>query len=122
MVIAAGLLMYFPEADVRRLLTTLAGRFPGAEMQLDTIPRWFSARSLADKARLPGGFVLPPMPWGINMNEIGSIATWHPSITILRVRDYAEGYRHRWGAYGYLALIPPLRNRYMAAMIHLRFG
>jgi O-methyltransferase involved in polyketide biosynthesis len=123
MVLAAGLLMYFTEADVKRLITTLAARFPGAEMQFDTITRHFSAQSLAGKAQMPeGSFTLPPMPWGINTNEIDRIAAWHPAITVVQVRDYTVGYRRRWGVYGYLALLPPLRNRFVSALVHLRFG
>lgn len=122
MVLAAGLLMYFPEAEVKRLITTLAERFPGAELQFDTISRWFSAQSLAGKAQVPGGsFTLPPMPWGINVNELPEIAAWHPAIRIVMARDYTTGYRQRWGIYGYLALIPPLRNRFMGALVQLRF-
>lgn len=120
MVVAAGLLMYFPEAEVKRLIVTLAERFPGMEMQFDTISCWFSAQSLVGKARMPGGFTLPPMPWGINVNDIPQIATWHPTITIANVRDYTQGYRRRWGVYGYLALIPPVRKRFMGALVHLR--
>lgn len=121
MVLAAGVLMYFPEAEVKRLITTLAERFPGAEMQFDTISRWFSARSLVGKARmLTTNFVLPPMPWGINANEIANIATWHPTIRIVEARNYTAGYRRRWGLPGYLTLIPALRNRFEGMLVHLR--
>ncbi|NJK82194.1 MAG: class I SAM-dependent methyltransferase [Chloroflexaceae bacterium] len=108
MVLAAGLLMYFTADEVKRLITTLAERFPGAEMQFDTITRWFSNQSLVGKARLPGGFVLPPMPWGINGNQITQITTWHPAIKIVQARDYTIGYRRRWGVYGHIGA-PPIR-------------
>lgn len=45
-VTAQGLLMYFEEADVQRLFTTIVERFPGVELAFDTIPRWFSAKTL----------------------------------------------------------------------------
>lgn len=123
MVLAAGLLMYFTEEQVRWLITTLAERFPGAELQFDTIPRWFSAQSLAGKARMPGGsFVLPPMPWGININEVPRLATWHPAIRSISVRDYQTGYRWRWGIIGYMALIPALRNHFGGSLVHLRYA
>jgi O-methyltransferase involved in polyketide biosynthesis len=123
MVLTAGLLMYFTEVEVKRLITTLAERFPGAEMQFDTITRQFSAQSLAGKAQMPGGsFTLLPMPWGINTNEIDQIATWHPAITIVRVRDYMMDYRRRWVIYDYLSLLPALRNRFVGALVHLCFA
>ena len=39
---AQGLLMYFEEAQVRRLFCAMVDRWPGVEILFDTIPRWFS--------------------------------------------------------------------------------
>lgn len=43
---AQGLLMSFEEADVRRLFTAIVDRFPGVELMFDTIPPWFSKKTL----------------------------------------------------------------------------
>lgn len=63
-VVAQGLLMYLPPAEVRRLITTCAERFPGGVMAFDTVPRWFSKLSVAGKLKDPSGYEAPPMPWG----------------------------------------------------------
>lgn len=61
-----GLLMYFPPPEVERLLKGIASRLPGAELMFDTIPPWFSRRTIHDKGlwRTPH-YRAPAMPWGI---------------------------------------------------------
>ncbi|NJL06528.1 MAG: class I SAM-dependent methyltransferase [Chloroflexaceae bacterium] len=118
---AAGLLMYFTEAQVRQLISRLATRFADGFVQFDTISRWFSARSVAGKAAISKAYTLPAMPWGINVREMATLATWHPAIEVVAIQDYVRGYRHRWGAYGYAVLLPPIYSRTMGAMVQLRF-
>src|SRR5712691_1576435 len=52
MFVAAGLLPYFPPDEVKRLVATLATRFPGSEMVFDTVSEWFSKLSLNEKAKI----------------------------------------------------------------------
>ena len=118
--VAAGLLMFFAPDDVRALLCTLADRFPGAEMAFDMIPTWFSRRSLDGNAQV-AHFTLPPMPWGLDYHRVPELEAWHPRIEVAEWRDYTQGFRGRWGWIGLLALCPPLRNRYMGTLVHVRF-
>lgn len=68
-VTAQGLFMYFEERDVCALLGALFERFPGVEVMFDTIPRWFSKKTLRGFYKTPN-YRAPPMPWGINRGEI----------------------------------------------------
>jgi O-methyltransferase involved in polyketide biosynthesis len=87
-VIAQGLLMYFTPDEVRRLVADIAGRFPGCELAFDTIPRWFSAKTVAGMNRTRH-YRLPPMPWGIDQQEIEpTLRSWHPRIAEVRLIPY----------------------------------
>ncbi|MCY1047137.1 class I SAM-dependent methyltransferase [Corallococcus sp. bb12-1] len=79
-IIAQGLFMYFEEEEVRRLVVDIAERFPGAELLFDTIPRWFSRKTLTGLNRTPA-YRVPPMPWGINLDELApTLKRWHPRV------------------------------------------
>jgi O-methyltransferase involved in polyketide biosynthesis len=56
-----GLLMYFSFDEVRDLLRDLAAAFPGGQLAMDSIPRWYSNRTLKG-AELTPGYNTPPMP------------------------------------------------------------
>ena len=87
---AAGLLMYFQPDEVRRLITGIAEHFPSAEMALDAIPHWFVRLTRKGLQKSPD-FTIPPMPWGLNRNELQSIKTWHPNIAEIRELPYEGG-------------------------------
>lgn len=68
---AQGLLMFFPEAQVKRLLQLMAQRLPGAWLMFDHIPYWMSKKSLSEKGwQKTPNYTTPKVPWGINKNEI----------------------------------------------------
>ncbi len=69
---AQGLLMYFEEAEVKRLILAIVQRFPGVELMFDTIPRWFSRKTLRG-FRKTRAYQAPPMPWGIGQDEVGPL-------------------------------------------------
>jgi O-methyltransferase involved in polyketide biosynthesis len=66
---AQGLLMYFDEADVRRLFVAIVERFPEAELMFDTIPPWFSRKTLKGFHKT-AHYCAPPMPWGVRRDDI----------------------------------------------------
>jgi O-methyltransferase involved in polyketide biosynthesis len=79
-VTAQGLLMYFREPDVRRLFVTLLERFPGVELMFDTIPRWFSEKTLKGFHKTKH-YQAPAMPWGIDHGEIErTLRAWSPRL------------------------------------------
>jgi O-methyltransferase involved in polyketide biosynthesis len=72
-IIAQGLFMYLPPAETRRLLADIARRLPGCLLVFDSIPHWLSRLTLR-----PGGlrrtrhYTIPPMPWGIDCDEVAA--------------------------------------------------
>lgn len=69
-VVAQGLLMYLPPAEVRALVTRCAARFPGGVMAFDTVPPFASALTVRGKMRGLGGYTAPPMPWGADIRTL----------------------------------------------------
>lgn len=87
-VTAQGLLEYFEEDEVRRLFTTIVERFAGVELMFDTIPRWFSNKTLKGLAKT-SHYRTPPMPWGVNRDEIEPLLrSWSPCVTTVSVVPY----------------------------------
>ncbi len=81
---AQGLLMYLKPAEVHELIAGCAGRFPGAALVFDAVPKWFSARTQRGEMRTAQGYVTPAMPWGLDAGELQTLRTDHPEITDLR--------------------------------------
>jgi O-methyltransferase involved in polyketide biosynthesis len=87
-VTAQGLLMYFEESDVQRLFTAVVDRFPGVEVMFDTIPRWFSRKSLRGLRRT-ADYQAPPMPWGIGRGELDALLhEWSPRVATVTTQPY----------------------------------
>jgi O-methyltransferase involved in polyketide biosynthesis len=87
-IVAQGLLMYLEPDKVRRLLSDVADRFPGAEIVFDVVPRWFSRLTLWGLNHTPH-YRLPSMPWGINRDEIEqTLRRWHPSLGSVKFLNY----------------------------------
>jgi O-methyltransferase involved in polyketide biosynthesis len=61
--------MYVQEADVRRLFCAVVEKFPGVELMFDTIPPWFSRKTLRGYDRTKH-YRTPPMPWGVRRDDI----------------------------------------------------
>ncbi len=87
-IVAQGLLMYLDPEMVRQLLARVAERFPRAEIIFDVVPRWFSRLTLLGLQQTPH-YRLPPMPWGINRDEIEpTLRRWCPHVTSIAFLDY----------------------------------
>jgi O-methyltransferase involved in polyketide biosynthesis len=87
-IVAQGLLMYLELDTVRRLFSDIADRFPGAAMVFDVVPRWFSRLTLLGLKQTPH-YRLPPMPWGINRDELEpTLRRWDPRLTSVEFLDY----------------------------------
>jgi hypothetical protein len=79
-IVAQGLLMYLEPATLPALFANICCRFPAAEMVFDAVPRWFSRLTLLGLDRTPH-YRLPPMPWGINRDEIEpAVRRWVPTL------------------------------------------
>ena len=87
-IVAQGLFMYLEPETVRRLFVDIAERFSGAEIVFDVVPRWFSLLTLLGLQRTPN-YRLPPMPWGINCDEIeATLRRWHPLVGTVELVRY----------------------------------
>ncbi len=111
-VTAQGLLMYFEEDDVGRLIGAIARRFPGARLMFDSIPIWFSNKTLAPAGlRLTPHYTAPRMPWGVRERDIEpALRRWAPEI----VEVWSVPYRMprglgRW-LYPALGSVPLVRD------------
>jgi O-methyltransferase involved in polyketide biosynthesis len=120
---AQGLLMYFRPADVQTLIAQCAARFPGAEMMFDVMPQWISRRTMSSRGwQKTSSYRTPPMPWGIDGDELDRIRAFHPNIVEVRRVDPGPG---RSFLFGYLVpalrRVPVIGNK-LPACILLRFG
>jgi O-methyltransferase involved in polyketide biosynthesis len=87
-IVAQGLLMYLEPEEVRQLLSSIADRFPGAEMVFDVVPRWFSRLTKFGLNQTPH-YRLPIMPWGINRDEVKeTLLHWHPGLRDVEFLNY----------------------------------
>ncbi|QLL05623.1 class I SAM-dependent methyltransferase [Mycobacterium vicinigordonae] len=70
---AEGLLMYLDPDDALALIRDCAARFPGGQMMFDSIPHWFSRRTLKG-LRLSERYTAPPMPFAMTADEGSALA------------------------------------------------
>lgn len=75
-----GLLMYLDPDDALGLIRDCANRFPGGRMMFDSIPPWFSRRTVRGKLKLSDRYVTPPMPFGLTPDEAVGLAGRIPGI------------------------------------------
>ena len=103
---AQGLFMYFEEAEVRRLVTTIFDRFADATLMFDAIPRWFAQKSVSEKGIWKTRhYRMPPVPWGVNRPEIArTLKAWQPKIVRVDTAYY-PWMRTFWG------LVMPIFSR-----------
>ena len=88
-VTAQGLFMYFTEQEVGGLVSSIFDFFPNVELMFDTIPRWFSRKTLRG-LRKSKSYVLPPMSWGVRRDDIDPLVrSWSARITDVEVHSYA---------------------------------
>lgn len=117
-IIAQGLFMYLPETEVRRLLRDLGNRFPGCEIVFDTVPRWFSRATLRGVKRTRH-YRVPPMPWGIDRNQIApTLKAWGVASQVT-VHPYRLLRGLPWLVDTVMTALPGLRNK-LQAIVHAR--
>jgi O-methyltransferase involved in polyketide biosynthesis len=87
-IVVQGLFMYLDPEAVRRLFIRIVDHFPGAEIAFDAIPRWFSQLTQWGVMQT-AHYRLPPMPWGINSDEVAAcLHSWSSRIAALSVLEY----------------------------------
>lgn len=88
---AEGLLMYLEPDDALSLIRDCAARFPGGQMMFDSIPRWFSRRTVQGRLKLSDRYVTPPMPFALNADEGVALAGTIPGVRAAHDVDYPPG-------------------------------
>ncbi|MGW6423556.1 class I SAM-dependent methyltransferase [Nocardia sp. NPDC055053] len=109
-VTAQGLLMYFEPDDVRRLVTVILERFPGVELMFDTIPPWFSRKTMRGFHKTPD-YTAPPMPWGVERSKIAALLrSWSPAVEEVTVSSYGPSHGPLATTMPLFAALPILRD------------
>jgi O-methyltransferase involved in polyketide biosynthesis len=80
---AEGLFMYLDRADVMSLITDCAQRFPGGQLFFDSIPPWFSDRTMKG-LRLSDRYTAPPMPFGFTFSAAARLPREIPRVAGVR--------------------------------------
>ncbi len=80
---AEGLLMYLEPDDALGLIRECAARFPGGQMMFDSIPHWFSRRTIKG-LKLSDRYIAPPMPFGLSPDEGVALAGGIPGVRAAR--------------------------------------
>lgn len=118
---AAGLFMYFQEAEVAGLLRQIVRRFPAGEIFFDTIPPWFSRKTLRGWAVTPR-YTAPPMPFGLPLGRLDAWVRDIGGLGILRAVTYAEPYPERMRVFALLSRLRYVRNNIAPGLVQLRLG
>jgi O-methyltransferase involved in polyketide biosynthesis len=87
---AEGLLMYLEPEDALSLIRDCAARFPGGQMMFDSIPRFFSQRTLKG-LKLSDRYLTPPMPFSMSADEGVRMAGTIPGVRVARDVPLAAG-------------------------------
>jgi O-methyltransferase involved in polyketide biosynthesis len=118
LVTAQGVLMYLDPGDVHRLIAAIARRFRGSGLLFDTIPRWWSERTLSERGMVgPGGYRSPPMPWHLDPAEQRSLLARHPELAELRELRLPRGRGPFWGVVAPLLARAPVSRRIRPAIL-----
>jgi O-methyltransferase involved in polyketide biosynthesis len=115
---AGGVLFYFEELEVKRVLSGLADSFPGGDIVFDTISPY--SIPYVNKMMKDSGLANAPIKWGIG--DTKSISRWEPRIVILE--DYPMysriENRNYWGEQ--IARLMDNNDRYRGScIVHLGF-
>jgi O-methyltransferase involved in polyketide biosynthesis len=80
---AEGLMMYLERDEALGLVRDCAARFPGARMMFDSIPPFFSRRTVKG-VKLSNRYTAPPMPFAMRPEEGIALAETIPGIRCAR--------------------------------------
>ena len=119
-IVAQGIFMYFAKVEVHQLISTMVERFPGMELFFDSIPPWFSKKTVKGMNRTPH-FRLPPMPWGIDLRHVETFLQTCGSAEEVRIIRYALPRGPlRWISTA-VSILPVLRHHW-PAMTYAKFA
>jgi O-methyltransferase involved in polyketide biosynthesis len=117
---AAGLFMYFERDQVVALLRAIVQRFAGGELFFDTIPAWFSRKTLQGWKVTPH-YTAPPMPFALPLGEAAQFLAQVPSLRLVSAMTLADPCPERMWLFALLSRIPALRYQHAPGLIHAAF-
>ena len=117
LVIAEGVLHYFPEADVRRLLREIADRLAPADIVVHTTSPacvGYQAKNRVFRR------MRAPFAWGIASAR--ELEAWDPRIEFVSEQPFVDRHPHRWRWLRFAKAIPGVGGELRASMkiAHLR--
>jgi O-methyltransferase involved in polyketide biosynthesis len=117
LVIAEGVLHYFPEADVRRLLREIADRLAPADLVIHTTSPacvGYQSRNRVFKN------LRAPFAWGIGSAR--ELTQWDPRIEFVGEQPFVDRHPHRWRWLRFAKALPGVGRELRASMkiAHLR--
>jgi len=101
--LAEGVLPYFEETEVRRLMLMLTERFPGAELVFDAMSPFFIK---VHNLQLSFSKVEARLRWGLKHSK--GLEGWVPGIRLLSTWGYFDQPEPRLGWLRLLRLFPPM--------------
>jgi O-methyltransferase involved in polyketide biosynthesis len=117
-VTAQGLLMYLEPEAVQQLVSALLARFAGVELVFDTIPRWFSRKTLQGYHKTEH-YRAPRMPWGVDQNELEPLLrSWSPRVESVELVPFDYAFGTFFSLQRLLSRLPWLRHR-VAVVAHV---
>lgn len=120
-VCAAGLLMYFTRSQVEDLLRRISQNFSGGELFFDTIPPWFSRKTLKGW-KLSNNYTTPPMPFGMPLAQLHEFVEQAPGMRVVAAPTYGEPYPRYAKTFALLSRIGYARRWLAPGLVHCTFG
>lgn len=114
LVIAEGVLMFFPAHEIRALLTRLAARFPGGGLVFDGIG--------ALMVRVPRLHDTLPRTrarfrWGTSPSELARFLDATPGCSLRSARTLLDGHRRRWRWMAAVNAVPWMSRQFYLARV-----
>ena len=116
--IAEGMLMYFPEEEIRPLFRRLGGSFSGAEILFEVIcPFMVGKGRHHDSLKSIDGDI--DFRWGLK--EPKEMESWNSGLKYLEEWNLYDYHRARWKWFRYLAMLPLVRANMSSRIIRMSF-
>ena len=116
LIIAEGLLMYFPESQVKELLSVLSTAFPGVEMLLETMSPFMVQES--KKPETGRRFQIDvSFEWGVQSGK--ELEKFNDRIRLVNEWNPLDYHKQRWKTMRWLTMIPTIRNSFGSRIIHI---
>ncbi len=119
LIIAEGLLMYFSQLEVMKLMNVLTEHFNNAEMLIETVPYSLVKKSQEQNLIKKQYNIEANFYWGLNNGK--DIEKINSHIEFIEEWHYFNYHKDRWRIIKWLSIIPMFKTRFGNRIIHLNF-